>query len=359
MSKQNNVIVINGKKYDALTGKLLDGTAPPARKQVRPQAGIAMDGVVHPKTLRTHATSALQPAKKVHGAQEKSKTLMRSAVKKPVTHKLHGKAAPAAPHTTRTTHTPAGKTAHKDASRLARVGEIPKSPLISKFGIQKPNVANPIIHKTAVLPVKQAPAHTAARNQAAAQSTDTHGNSFEKAIEQAVSHQEKAPKKPRLHHRVAHKLQISPRAVSLSAFVLSAVLLSGFLTYQNVPNVAMQVAASRSGVRAELPAYKPAGFKVNGPIQYSTGQITVQYKSKTDDRSFAVSQTKSAWNSETLLENFINEKQYQYQTYQDKGKTIYIYDGTNATWVDSGVWYQIEGESALNSDQLLRIANSL
>lgn len=322
-----------------------------------------MDGMVRAKTPRQHANTNVQnvqQAKKIHGSPEKSKTLMRSSVKKPVTHKVHGKAAPAS--TTVNRHTPAhsSKTTQRDAQRHARVAEIQKSPLISKFGQKNTIEPKPVPLKTAVLHVKPAPNHhTPAARNTDSPKTPAHSNPFEKAIESAVSHQEKAPKKQKLHHHIAKKLQVTPRAVSLSSFVLSAVLLSGFLTYQNVPNVAMHVASNRSGVRAELPSYKPAGFKVDGPIQYSTGQITVQYKSKTDDRSFAVSQKKSAWNSETLLENFINNNQHKYQTYQDKGRTIYIYDGSNATWVDSGVWYQIEGKSVLSSEQLLRIANSL
>jgi len=108
-----------------------------------------------------------------------------------------------------------------------------------------------------------------------------------------------------------------------------------------------------------MPSYKPGGFALSGPITYSTGKISVSYQSNSDNRSYRVTQSNSAWNSETLLDNFVAVNRRAYQTFQDRGKTIYIYDGSNATWVDRGVWYQIEGASSLSSDQLLRIANSL
>jgi hypothetical protein len=72
-----------------------------------------------------------------------------------------------------------------------------------------------------------------------------------------------------------------------------------------------------------------------------------------------LSQRSSEWNSDALVQNFVATSRRAYQSYQDNGKTIYIYEGNNATWVDGGVWYQIEGNASLNSDQLLRIAKSL
>lgn len=95
-----------------------------------------------------------------------------------------------------------------------------------------------------------------------------------------------------------------------------------------------------------------------GPIQYGEGAVTLSYQSNSDDRNFQIVQKSSDWNSQSLLENFVSDKE-PYQTFQDKGRTIYIYGKSSATWVSGGVWYQIEGESDLSSDQLLRIVSSL
>lgn len=178
-------------------------------------------------------------------------------------------------------------------------------------------------------------------------------------IANANSHAMPSIAKKTKRHKIAKALRISPRAVSMSSFVLAGLLLGGFFVYQNIPNMAMKLASTRSGVSASLPDYKPAGFVMSGPIQYSAGKISVNYHSNTDDRAYEVTQSASEWNPDSLLDNYVATNNRSYQTFQDRGRTIYIYEDSNATWVNKGVWYKIEGKSALNSDQLLRIANSL
>jgi hypothetical protein len=206
------------------------------------------------------------------------------------------------------------------------------------------------------VPVKNAPPIS---EHSVAPITNSFPNPFAAAIDNATSHQQTSPKRSSKRQKIARALRVSPRTLSFGSFILAGVLLSGFFIYQNIPNMAMRVASARSGVSASMPGYKPAGFALNGPIQYSAGKISINYKSTTDERSYAVKQSSSEWNDEALLDNFVAAERRPYQTYQDDGKTIYIYNDNNATWVDDGVWYQVEGESSLNSDQLLRIANSL
>ena len=141
--------------------------------------------------------------------------------------------------------------------------------------------------------------------------------------------------------------------------VFSVLILGGYFAYNNVPNLAMRVASARSGISGSMPGYQPSGFSLGGPIEYKTGQISISFKSNSDNRSYTVTQRNSDWNSETLLENHVAMGKRQYQTFQDKGKTIYMYDGDSASWVDNGVWYEIDGNTSLNTDQVLRIANSL
>jgi hypothetical protein len=155
------------------------------------------------------------------------------------------------------------------------------------------------------------------------------------------------------------KLGVSRRALSMSSAVLAVALLAGFFAIQNVPNLSMRVAATRAGFDAAMPGYKPAGFSFKGPIKYSPGQVSVSYESNTDARSYEVKQKASNWNSDALLANFVVAEGKQYQTFLDRGRTLYIYDQSNATWVDDGVWYQIEGQSNMTTDQLIRIASSI
>lgn len=348
-----NTIAINGKRYDAKTGKLLTSAESVAHtSSQKKQNGTVVDGF----SKRPGKPKAVAPAHQVHQKTEKSKTLMRGAVKKPVHNKVHAQAASA--HAAPTGHDGSTPSNH---SRIARANSTPKSSLISRFGSSEfaSDIQKPKEHKTlAHVPVKKAPP-ISGHHDAPLPIAKTFPNPFASAIENATSHQESSPKKATRRQRIARKLHVSPRIISAGSMVMAGLLLGGFFVYQNIPNLAMKVAAARSGVEASLPAYKPAGFALNGPIKYSAGKISINYNSTTDERNFAINQSNTEWNDETLLDNFVAVERRAYQTYQDRGKTIYIYDDNNATWVDDGIWYQIEGASSLNSDQLLRIANSL
>jgi hypothetical protein len=203
--------------------------------------------------------------------------------------------------------------------------------------------------KVVALPVAKepsVPAATLARPMSAAASI------LEKGLANAQSHIQP------LHQLAPARSKRRRRLVSFAASSFAVLLLAGFITYQNIPNISMRYAASRAGVSARMPDYQPAGFSLNKKIQYTPGQITLSFRSNTDERSFTITQRESSWNSETLRTNYI-AADMPVQTFEDKGRTIYLYGDSNATWVNGGVWYEIKGDSLLNSDQLIRIATSM
>jgi hypothetical protein len=108
-----------------------------------------------------------------------------------------------------------------------------------------------------------------------------------------------------------------------------------------------------------MPAYTPAGFSLNRDVQVSPGKITVGFRSNTDDKEFTITQQASNWSSQAMVNNHLIASNKTYQSYDNNGKIVYIYDNSNATWVNGGVWYQINGNATLTSDQLIRIASSL
>lgn len=365
-----NVIELNGQKYDALTGKML-GSAAAAPKPTRPStakdaaAKAILQGPKHLDgfTRRPGAAKVTQVAPKVHHQTEKSKTLMRTVVKKPVAPaKIHAKTPATSPVAAKSTHKPTATLMESvRPGRAIRAIHIPKSNLISKFGQAAAAI------KTQALPVKAEPTVVAKdidSIEAPAiinhpSQTPVLADPFQSAIEQSVSHEQPKLRKAKIHHRVAKKLHVSPQIVNFAAVTVLALGISGFVAYQNLPELAMRVTATRAGLHASLPSYQPSGFAMAGPIQYQPGEVTLNYKSNSDERGFNVVQKNSSWNSETLLENFVTASNKPYQTFQANGRTIYIYDGNKATWVDGGIWYNIDGKSNLNSDQLLRIAGSL
>lgn len=349
MGQTKTTIELNGKLYDATTGKVVSSAAAPAPKPTtKPQA---VDGFIrppshHPKASPSKPTTPQRAPRHPNPAQHKpqrSHTLMRHVVKKPSA-SSPVKAKPAAVSRTN--------------DRDARAASVTKSSAISRFGrSQAPRVTT----KVAPLAVKPHPdqqpssqASQAARPASAATKT------FDTALRSASSHNKGKLKKSRVHHRAAKKLGISSNLVIAGTLTMSFVLLAGFVAYQNVPNISMRIAANRAGFSASLPQYTPSGFGVAGPIKAAPGAVTVSFRSHSDDRSFEVTQKPSNWTSDSLLSSFVAANKQSYQTYQEKGKTIYIYNGSNATWVNGGVWYQVNGSNAnLNSEQLVRIADSL
>jgi hypothetical protein len=135
--------------------------------------------------------------------------------------------------------------------------------------------------------------------------------------------------------------------------------LGGFLAYQNVPTIAMQIADNRAGFSGHLPSTVPVGFSFKGPPIYSKGNISLNYKSNSDNRRFTINQKPTQWSSESLVTDFLINSKLNYQTYNDKGLTIYVYGEGYATWVDNGVWYNITGQGSLSTDQILAIAGSM
>lgn len=363
-----STIEINGKRYDALTGAIVHGhgSAAHAKKAPARDGGSvhSMDGVVRQHSQHSrHAHSAHKAAHR-QPKPARSRTLMRHAVRKPAHSKptIEQRSTPvtAAPSIAAQ---PAAATLFShgdDSARIKRAKHIDKSSLVKRFSDFTTNTYQSVqaAVKPTAMPVKQPPIEAEAAPVTHAKPKPGEAM-MRKALANAQSHQATPHKKAKLRHRTARKFGTSTKVISAAAACLAILLLGGFFAYQNVPNFAMRVAATRSGVNASLPGYKPAGFASKGKVQFSSGQVTVGFHSTTDSRSFTINQQNSEWTSEALLTNYVTGNSKMYQTYEDQGRTIYIYDGSNATWVNSGVWYNITGNSNLNSEQLVRIATSM
>lgn len=364
-TQHQDVIEINGKKYNAVTGRIIkEESATETIKQPAParatiqKTGVILDGFVKQKPTQPrhvqHATKAPQ----------KSQTLMRHAVKKP---------QPLSKAPQLSQRQPITKTSYTvPHQRQQAAATIQKNPLISRYGdvnhrssvvkkVQPLSVVAPASHTTQAPSRPPATSHVSNQHNqhtspSRSKATSEH---IERALSQATAHQLHPHPAVKKRRKLAHKLGISARAMALSSSVLAGVLLAGFFAIQNVPNLSMRVAAARAGFNATMPSYKPSGFSFKGPINYSAGQVTVTFRSNTDERSYSVTQRESNWNSEALLANYVENENKQYQTYIDRGRTLYIYDGSNATWVDNGIWYQVEGNSDMTTDQLVRVASSI
>jgi len=358
MKTTSNTIELNGKLYDAKSGKQLAPAGALSSKPViasnkTKQHHGSIDGISKRKPVALHAENP-RTKNTVHRKAEKSTTLMRSAVKKPST----AKAKTSQP--TIRKHAPSVHV-EIDSKLAKRASEIPRSPLVSKFNILKSRTSSSTTGVMTPKPAPKDPPKLSIKNdhKPEAISSSAQKKAFLSALDSANSHKQPKPKKTTKRQRIARKLKISNRMVNLGALGVAILLLGSFVAYQNIPNLSMRVAMARAGVNGTLPNYQPSGFGLAGPVHYQDGQIVANYSSHSDKRQFSINQTATQWNSEALLANFITMNNKTYRTYQNNGKTIYLYDDDSATWVDGGVWYRIEGNSALSNDQLLRMAASM
>lgn len=178
---------------------------------------------------------------------------------------------------------------------------------------------------------------------------------FEQAIAYAKSHEQPSPKAAG-HQKAkrSHRRQKKIAGVFASIAMLAA--LSGFIFWQNRADIELQLASARSGVPASMPAYKPTGYAVKG-MTYSPGTVTIGFRSSAN--SFNVVQKTSNWDSETLLQNYVATSGQAYNAYSAAGRTVYVYGNDNATWVNGGIWYQINDQGQLSKDQLVNLATSM
>ena len=159
------------------------------------------------------------------------------------------------------------------------------------------------------------------------------------------------------HHPKRRRSTLT-RLAPIGAACLAFALLLGFYTYQNVPNFALRIASQQSGVTATMPKYVPAGYDFEGPIVWTDNRLTISFKLNESDQSYKLSQQQSEWTSNNLLSDYVAVSTDTYETREQNGKTIYLYDNT-ATWVEGGVWYTIENNAGLGAEQLLKIAGSI
>lgn len=342
MAKHQGVIEINGRRYDAKTGETI-------KADKSHSAGSSIDGVVkHQKSPKAHH-KANHPHKSgssvKHHQPQKSHSLMRSAVKKP---------EPEKPSRV--------DTAKVKRSRLDRASSVKKSPHIGKFSAAG--------HEVKYQPLEIATEKGEAsknftqldskvlrsEDEHEAKSSEEH---FNKALSESKAHEQKLTKKKKKSSRIGKRLGVSKKTVNIGAAALALLLLVGFFTYQNLSKISMEIASSRAGIDATLPGYSPSGFALSGPIQYGEGFVTFNLTSNSDGNNIAFTEKKSSWNSQALADNFLAANNHEYQTYEQKGKTIYLYGDSNATWVSGGIWYNVQSDSLLYNDQLLKITASL
>lgn len=144
-----------------------------------------------------------------------------------------------------------------------------------------------------------------------------------------------------------------------SAMAVISVALLGYLVNINMPNISVRVAAMQSGIEKAYPSYVPMSYRLDGLVKEENGRITMNFKGN-DDKTFRLTEEKTAWDSAAVLTNYVKKNWGgEYSIAKGQGLTIYV-SGSNAAWVNGGVLYIIEDDSgSLSSSDLHDIAVSL
>lgn len=310
--------------------------------------GVAYDSVTGLRiTPRKSAERTKSHAHVVHATAQKSKTLTRKhvskakpAIKKPI----EVKSAAASPHkiqkfadikpTKRNIqHAYAKKVASNDIKPQAH-------PVIARVhathAVRKAATAAPTKPTAATLTSKEIKHQTVS-------------DSLKKAPSHSAKKQVKASKKENKFGRFA----------SVASASLAVLMLAGYFTYLNMPNLSVRVAAAQAGVEATYPSYRPDGYSLQGRIAYDTDSVSMKFASNSSDNNFTLNQSSSDWDSTALQQNYIDQKWGDSVSATiHNGITIYSHGG-EAAWVNGGILYTIQGDAPLSNSQLARIATSL
>lgn len=168
------------------------------------------------------------------------------------------------------------------------------------------------------------------------------------------------PSKITVPDRVEQSTSRSRRILSIGATSFALLLLGGYLTYLNMPNLSIRVAAMQAGIDATLPNYQPKGYELHGPVAYSDGSVKLAYRASNNaNKKYTVTQQASNWNSQAVLDNYVTDDSHNnYRINSIQGLTVYTYNN-KAVWVNGGILYIIDGNAPLSAEQLDRIASSM
>jgi hypothetical protein len=263
VAKTAQVIEINGNQYDALTGQLIGSVKNLAKKATKPYNNLTIDGFVKSANNRGR-----QPAQAVHTGAQRSRTLMRGLVKKPA-------AAPQAKQAKLEVKRPSST---PNPERLSRAQNTPKDARVNRFGVVKSISEAPakVLDMTKSTVSRTQPQKTPASAPAAVRTmpsmvTSASHHQLERLLDHALMNAS-AHKQALLgsrHRRSWFDTGRVPRWLAVGATLAVALLIAAFVTWNNVPQVAVRVAGlNRQRCESQRPGLCTNWLQLRGPIGY-------------------------------------------------------------------------------------------
>jgi len=364
------VIEINGVKYDAHTGSVV--VKSPTVAVAQKHNGLNIDGVVSthkfaPAPPPVKAT-AFKPTlgRKVHDVTmlhhkhaSKSKTLMRTAVKKPGGVHI-AKQTQILTQSSSIRHSESYSTAMSSGDRLNKAVNTPTHSTVSRFSAVPHTKLQPTMTHMVVVVPKASPIVTPNAPPVVHSPHKHSAADFVNAQLAKNSNMEaESPFKKQPLRKRAFSAFKGNKLKSLSASVLAIALLTGLIVYQNLPTLSLVLANRNAGISAKIPKGIPSNFAINRSIDATKGQVTLLFDSRTDERNFTITQQTSDLSSGQLEEAIASSNNKTYQSYDSNGIKLFITGPGSADWVDGKMRYNLSGNSGLSSEQLASIARSL
>lgn len=332
--KMKNEIIINGKKYDAITGALL--SAP-----------------------ENHHINIQHDVSEIHDNLQRSSTLNRKYVKVP---KRQGVSLHQDEMISQF------KRRHDYQEAILRAREAKESHedriLISRFSkeskIVSPISKEQIKEAEEIAPFKEHPIAQKANEELRSkkiqnkQLSDRAIKNFE--INQAIEKSRQESKKSRgVHYK---SFFARKQFISLSMGFAVAVIGVGYLTYVNLPDISSKITSFQSGMAVETPAYIAKGYSQKGFAYFDGKNVNFEYKN--GNSNYKIQQSQSDWDSSALLQNYVKENWSEdYSTTYSNGLTIYSNRRGESVWVNNGKLYKVKSSGKISEEEVRKIATSI
>ncbi len=328
-------IIINGKKYDAITGELL--SAP-----------------------KNNCSIKNKDISKIHNNLQRSSTLNRKYVTVP---KRQGVSL----HQDEMISQFKRRHDYQEAILRAREAKETQQDriLISRFSknskIISPISKEQIKEVEKIAPFEEHPLAKKANEELRAKKAQKQEISNQEvkefAISQAIKKSREESKKSRGIHRKS--FFVRKKFISFSMGFAVAIFGVGHLTYVNLPDIASRITAFQSGMAVETPAYIASGYSPKGLAYFDGKNVNFEYKK--GDSNYKVQQSQSGWDSSALLQNYVTKKWSEdYSTTYSNGLTIYSNRRGESVWVNNGKLYKVEvSGNKISDEEIRKIATSL
>ena len=349
-------VIINGRAYSPITGLPVENADPATLAQPKKADKAVTSDAKHQRgaTVKTIHKSHTQHAT----------TLNRRHVKRPTARPLASRTKQTTQQTTAVKNSNVNRFAQKPITTVAQkpkpiVNHIDRPaqnhPVAQRAKSRQIDISQPrkqrleraqiATSKTPLQPKNQTPIAKTALKPASVLKNE--------AISEALA-REVVSQKP---HRQKKSRSSFGKWISFASAGMAVMLLGGYFTYLSMPNISVRVAAVQSGIDAKYPGYSPNGYSLRGPIAFKDGEVTMKFAYVSSDLEYTVTQQKSSWDS-SAVKDFVTENSGAPTITTVDGLTLYT-SGSQTTWVNGGILYQIDGDAVLSGEQIRKIATSM